>query len=303
MRAVLSIVSPSLARGMSITLNNGQELSIGSSRWADLALNDRALSGVQFQLSMLPTECWLRDLKSSTGTFVNGTRITAAEISDGDVIRSGETYITISLISDPSKVTAPSFGPSEFRLPADLLVHCTSATLPNGVIRLSSNDVRIRTIAMECVPFGLGILTKKKEISRELNDAGKSIQIGEGLIWLPVSAEIVERCLADFWGSDDFAWFVGSATPKSLLQLAMQSGQSGRPLAIGSQFNEATSATIESTFGDFYAVLVKDDSSATGWSLFSRPRFDVRQIERNAGKTGITVNPKPKDKSRLSSVA
>lgn len=106
MRAVLNITAPGLERGMSVTLSNGQEISIGSSRWADLKLEDRSLSSVHMQLSLISGECWLRDLKSATGTLVNGTRILATEICDGDVICSGETSITISLVGD--------------RLPSDL---------------------------------------------------------------------------------------------------------------------------------------------------------------------------------------
>ena len=113
MRAVLSISAPSLVRGMAVTLAGAQVLSIGSSKWADLTINDRTLSGKHLQLSMLSNECWLRDLKSATGTFVNGTRVIATEVCDGDVIQLGETTISVTLTdrnSDTSDLKPPSYG-------------------------------------------------------------------------------------------------------------------------------------------------------------------------------------------------
>lgn len=82
---------------MSVVISKGQELSIGSSAWADLRVTDPSLSAQHLQISLMTNECWLRDLKSERGTFVNGLRVTASEIRDGDVIQTGDTTITVRL--------------------------------------------------------------------------------------------------------------------------------------------------------------------------------------------------------------
>lgn len=109
MRALLKINAPTLVRGMSVTISNGQEITIGSSRWAELKLDDSGLSGVHLQFSLISDECWLRDLKSAGGTYVNGTKILATEICDGDVVNAGEASIIVSFLGDRKKSDAAKF--------------------------------------------------------------------------------------------------------------------------------------------------------------------------------------------------
>ena len=311
MKALLSIVGPSLSNGMSVTLTNGQEISVGSSRWADLTVGDRTLSGLQFQISMLPKECWLRDLKTSTGTFVNGTRVTATEICDGDVIQSGQTSITVSLIS--SSVAESNFVPSEFRVPPDLLVQCLSAAFPNGLLRLSSDHVPIRQIAIECITAGLGILTGAHGVSSELQIAAEGIVIPDRLshvqnathsmaipddqMWLTVYPEIVDECLSKFWGESDSIWFVGHATPVTLAWVRSQPRR-GNPSSInGYELNESSSLWIDTFVGHFQALLLKDNCSIPGWSLFTCPRRDSTPDDALHGSST------PQKSARLSSIA
>ena len=43
----------------------------------------------------------LKDLGSTNGTFVNGRRVTACELQDGDEIRTGNSIFTVTIGTPP----------------------------------------------------------------------------------------------------------------------------------------------------------------------------------------------------------
>lgn len=64
---------------------------------ADLQVSRRHAS-----LEVYGATCILiKDLESTNGTFVNGRRVTSAEVQDGDEIRVGHTRLVISLGTPP----------------------------------------------------------------------------------------------------------------------------------------------------------------------------------------------------------
>lgn len=58
---------------------------------------DRTMSGYHMLLEVSPPQCFLRDLGSLNGTFVNGKIIRHAHLKDGDVIRAGQTEIRVRI--------------------------------------------------------------------------------------------------------------------------------------------------------------------------------------------------------------
>lgn len=80
--------------GKSVGLPAGKTLNVGRNRDVELPLPDLKLSRRHCQLYYTGDKCMLRDLDSTNGTFVNGTRIKGeVELNDFDRIVIGDTEI------------------------------------------------------------------------------------------------------------------------------------------------------------------------------------------------------------------
>ena len=88
-----------------------------------LPLKDKYFSRNHFLVEINPPRCRLVDMASTNGTFVNGRKVTTVELSDGDVIRGGQTAIAVSIEEDKG----PQLGATiECARPSDR----TSAIVP-----------------------------------------------------------------------------------------------------------------------------------------------------------------------------
>jgi serine/threonine protein kinase len=71
---------------------------VGRGSWSHLCLQDDLhFSRHHFRIEIRPPDCYLVDLGSRNGTFVNGNRINATFLRDGDVISGGKTEIRVSV--------------------------------------------------------------------------------------------------------------------------------------------------------------------------------------------------------------
>ncbi len=69
------------------------ETTIGRSQRADIRVDDDSISRLHVKLRMSGASVEIEDLNSSNGTLVNGERISAVGLQDGDKIRLGDTTI------------------------------------------------------------------------------------------------------------------------------------------------------------------------------------------------------------------
>jgi len=117
MRVILEIISGSTA-GRKVRLDAGQELRVGRTEWADLAVpQDRLMSGVHFALQADPSGCYLTDLGSSNGTQLNGQPVSArAPLQHGDEILAGETQFAVHIDPD-ARPSATETGRGPLPLP------------------------------------------------------------------------------------------------------------------------------------------------------------------------------------------
>ncbi len=79
----------------SVELNDGQSVLVGRAVTSDLPVYDSTVSRRHAEVTHAPQGLTVKDLGSSNGTFVNGSRITEANVSDGDIVTFGKVAFTI----------------------------------------------------------------------------------------------------------------------------------------------------------------------------------------------------------------
>lgn len=99
--------------GKRLELSVGTTAQVGRHPRADLAVpQDEDLSPLHFALTFDGRQCRLRDLRSRSGTFVNGARVTETVVAPGDRIVAGRTAFSVSLVVEGGAVVeAPTVVP------------------------------------------------------------------------------------------------------------------------------------------------------------------------------------------------
>lgn len=72
-------------------------LTFGRSEPADIRVKDDRISRQHFAIMPKGSSFFVQDLKSTNGTYVNGARITEAELKPNDRIRAGQTVFVFEL--------------------------------------------------------------------------------------------------------------------------------------------------------------------------------------------------------------
>jgi predicted component of type VI protein secretion system len=73
-------------------------VSIGRSDQCDIAVKDGSMSGKHAEVSKINGEIKVSDAGSANGIYVNGEKVTEAELYDGDIIRMGQTSIRVDIV-------------------------------------------------------------------------------------------------------------------------------------------------------------------------------------------------------------
>lgn len=100
MRVTLRVIAGPQT-GRVFTFEQHETFLIGRSEDAHFCLpHDRYFSRHHCLLEIAPPQCFLRDLGSTNGTFVNGIRVDSAHLKSGDRIQGGETVLEVEVSSD-----------------------------------------------------------------------------------------------------------------------------------------------------------------------------------------------------------
>ena len=111
------------SRGRHYTLREGEAIVVGRSSRCNLVVGgDPRCSRAHCLVFLHPPHCYVRDLGSLNGTFVNGQRVQpVAPLNHGDCVRVGDSEITVEIIAEaPAEPLAPAGAerqPDETYLP------------------------------------------------------------------------------------------------------------------------------------------------------------------------------------------
>ena len=96
--------------GRSFDLKPGQKLIVGRGEKSDTRINDPSVSRIHFEVAVLESSVAIKDLGSSTGTFVDDSQVDSSNISIGDTIRVGDTKLQVANSDEAEKTIAPGYA-------------------------------------------------------------------------------------------------------------------------------------------------------------------------------------------------
>jgi len=112
--------------GREFTFDQHDTFLIGRADTAHLYLpEDRFFSRHHCLLEIAPPRCFLRDLGSTNGTFVNGQRVPEAFLVNGDRIQGGQTVLQVEVQSEQA-VTINSMEAPTLTRPTVVTVECAN---------------------------------------------------------------------------------------------------------------------------------------------------------------------------------
>lgn len=145
MQVTLKIVAGPYS-GRSFAFNQHDTFLIGRNPEAHLCLpNDKYFSRNHCLLEIAPPRCFLRDLGSTNGTFVNNQRVHEVFLKNGDQIRCGETLLFIE-VATPNDGSATT---EETRRPAIVTVECLNCGRRDQA-EASSPDDKMTFVCEDC---------------------------------------------------------------------------------------------------------------------------------------------------------
>lgn len=149
MRVTLNVVAGPQT-GRKFTFDQHDTFMIGRSEDAQFCLpHDRFFSRHHCLLEIAPPQCFLRDLGSTNGTFVNGIRVETAYLRHGDRIQGGETVLEVEVTSDAVApvVSGPRTG--EITEPSLVTVACLNCGVP-AKAEASRPDAKLSYVCDGC---------------------------------------------------------------------------------------------------------------------------------------------------------
>ena len=125
MRVTLRVLAGPYS-GREFTFDQHDTFLIGRSDSAHLYLpEDKFFSRHHCLLEIAPPRCFLRDLGSTNGTFVNGQKVPEAHLRSGDRIQGGQTVLEVEVHADQTVTIDGSETPTLTK-PSIVMVECAN---------------------------------------------------------------------------------------------------------------------------------------------------------------------------------
>ncbi len=136
--------------GRVFTFDQHETFIIGRSEDAHFCLpQDRFFSRNHCILEIAPPQCFLRDLGSLNGTFVNGFRVEAVHLKNGDRIQGGETVLEVEVGGDTIRQYSPSAGSLPATTTSQVIVQCLNCGIPTSA-EASNPDIKLSYVCDDC---------------------------------------------------------------------------------------------------------------------------------------------------------
>jgi serine/threonine-protein kinase len=129
MRVTLRVIAGPQT-GRSFTFEQHETFMIGRSEDARFCLpHDRFFSRHHCLLEIAPPQCFLRDLASTNGTYINGIRVETAHLNSGDQIQGGETVLRVEVTTEPVRKISPTSANIQEKIPSTVTVRCLNCAV------------------------------------------------------------------------------------------------------------------------------------------------------------------------------
>lgn len=149
MRVTLHVVAGPQT-GRAFTFDQHDTFMIGRSEDAQFCLpHDRFFSRHHCILEIAPPQCFLRDLDSTNGTFVNGIRVETAHLKHGDRIQGGETVLEVEVAAEPSELPFEPYARIDKTEPSLITVLCLNCGVPSNA-EASRPDAKLSFVCDDC---------------------------------------------------------------------------------------------------------------------------------------------------------
>lgn len=138
--------------GRTFTFEQHDTFLIGRSPDAHMHLpNDRFFSRNHCLLEIAPPRCFLRDLGSTNGTFVNNERVREAFLKSGDRLQGGATILLVEVTAESTAADTIGEGPAENAVtrPAIVVVECLNCGRREQA-EASTPDERMTFLCEDC---------------------------------------------------------------------------------------------------------------------------------------------------------
>lgn len=149
MRVTLHVVAGPQT-GRVFTFDQHETFMIGRSEDAHFCLpHDRFFSRHHCILEIAPPQCFLRDLGSTNGTFVNGIRVETAHLKNGDRIQGGETVLEVEVASDQAEIIPMAQRGATRTEPSLITIQCLNCGIP-AEAEASHPDAKLSYVCDDC---------------------------------------------------------------------------------------------------------------------------------------------------------
>jgi serine/threonine-protein kinase len=100
-------------------------------------------------LEIAPPQCFLRDLGSTNGTFVNGIRVESIYLKNGDRIQGGETVLEVDVTTDPLMQPHSTYDIGNRTSPSLITIQCLNCGIPSEA-EVSRPDMKMTFLCDDC---------------------------------------------------------------------------------------------------------------------------------------------------------
>jgi pSer/pThr/pTyr-binding forkhead associated (FHA) protein len=210
---IVLVVQSGVSSGRQVCITRGKQVCVGRSSQSDFAFpRDAFISGTHFLLENDEGSCWITDLNSRNGTYVNGHKVERAQLNNGDTIMAGQTIFEVQLEAEDSSLSA--LEPTMIADSPDGEMQSTvgDASSPELAARVR-DDRLLKLLREQFQPLYTVLDTSvdKKLLSsiyntphiESLSAAGAATTVGQStvpLVRLPSDSPLLEFLVREGWG-------------------------------------------------------------------------------------------------------